>query len=45
MSSSKIQILGIGNGSSGLGIGNVGVQTKFVAWDRLLEEFEPDSDS
>ena len=27
-------MLGIGNGSSRLGIGNVGVQTKFVAWNR-----------
>ena len=27
-------MLGIGNGSSKLGIGNVGVQTKFVAWNR-----------
>ena len=31
MSSSQIPMLGIGNGSSRLGIGNVGVQTKFVA--------------
>ena len=34
MSSSQIPMLGIGNGSSRLGIGNVGVQTKFVAWNR-----------
>ena len=27
-------MLGIGNGSSRLRIGNVGVQTKFVAWNR-----------
>ena len=27
-------MLGVGNGSSRLGIGNVGVQTKFVAWNR-----------
>ena len=27
-------MLGIGNGSSRLGIGNVGVQTKFIAWNR-----------
>ena len=27
-------MLGIGNGSSRLGFGNVGVQTKFVAWNR-----------
>ena len=27
-------MLAIGNGSSKLGIGNVGVQTKFVAWNR-----------
>ena len=27
-------MLGIGNGSSRLGIGNVGVQTMFVAWNR-----------
>ena len=27
-------MLGIGNGSSRLGIGNVGVQTKFVSWNR-----------
>ena len=27
-------MLGIENGSSRLGIGNVGVQTKFVAWNR-----------
>ena len=26
-------MLGIGNGSSRLGIGNVGVQSKFVAWN------------
>ena len=34
MSSSQIPMLGIGNGSSRLGIGNVGVQTMFVAWNR-----------
>ena len=27
-------MLGIGNGISRLGIGNVGVQNKFVAWNR-----------
>ena len=27
-------MFGIGNGSSRLGIGNVGVQTMFVAWNR-----------
>ena len=27
-------MLGIGNGSSRFGIGNVGVQSKFAAWNR-----------
>ena len=34
-------MLGIGNGSSRLGIGNVGVQTKFVAWNRKWRSSSP----
>ena len=34
-------MLGFGNGSSRLGIGNVGVQTKFVAWNRKLRNSSP----
>ena len=41
MSSSQIPMLGIGNGSSKLGIGNVGVQTKFFAWNRKWRGSSP----
>ena len=34
-------MLGIGNESSRLGIGNVGVQTKFVAWIRKWRSSTP----
>ena len=34
-------MLRIGNGSSRLGIGNVGVQTKFVAWNRKWRSSKP----
>ena len=34
-------MLRIGDGSSRLGIGNVGVQTKFVAWNRKWRGSSP----
>ena len=34
-------MLGIRDGSSRLGIGNVGVQTKFVAWNRKWRGSSP----
>ena len=34
-------MLGVGKGSSKLGIGNVGVQTKFVAWNRKWRSSSP----